>query len=634
MNEDVTVTSSEDEKDSKEPAKRLLLSMNNNRKRQRFDNHSPLTATSTLPLPNGLSSSPIKLFCTLQDEEIRKRESNPTHWSRSQCWTIREMLGLDGNYASSTIEWLVISNYIIDFDYLLDAIPEILSIPRVVVFYGSADTSHNAWKSACAPGSSVDFCRLDPSEFPDTPYNPTGYRIPFGVHHSKFFLIGFRNETLRVVIHTANLRQSDVHVKVQAAYIQQFPMKPRTDTSASSSLKRGVGSDFETTLIAYLESYRFQRKYRWVESSTDKDEKEEKLTERIGRYDFSTASVILIPSTPGYHSMDRMNEQPLGRLKLRKSVGEYAMDSRTSSIKQESNWSGDLDCDFDAIVCQFSSMGSLTEKYLFELQQSMDAAPHTASKAKQPPSAINHFDSKKSGSYCNAIPKLLKLQIVYPTVDEIRESVEGYRGGGSVPGTHKNVSKPFLRPLFRKWRSISKAQGEAPKEAAAPEAAVAAVASSSVCDHSYNPLWKGNHVPHIKTYYQLRRKRGGSFNKGETLSNDFSFLWFVMTSHNLSKAAWGDVVNSVRHGGSRLFIRHWELGVFAAPSLLGVDYLVPWTPDQAGRYTESSASEEAVATIPVPFKVSPDAYEKTDIPWAVDLCYSRPDRYGRCSVTS
>ncbi len=42
------------------------------------------------------------------------------------------------------------------------------------------------------------------------------------------------------------------------------------------------------------------------------------------------------------------------------------------------------------------------------------------------------------------------LQLIWPTVWEIRDSVEGWRGGASVPGPAKNVNKPFLRPFWHK----------------------------------------------------------------------------------------------------------------------------------------------------------------------------------------
>jgi hypothetical protein len=43
------------------------------------------------------------------------------------------------------------------------------------------------------------------------------------------------------------------------------------------------------------------------------------------------------------------------------------------------------------------------------------------------------------------------FQLVWPTVEEVRNSVEGWAAGASVPGPEKNVSKPFLQGLWHPW---------------------------------------------------------------------------------------------------------------------------------------------------------------------------------------
>lgn len=43
----------------------------------------------------------------------------------------------------------------------------------------------------------------------------------------------------------------------------------------------------------------------------------------------------------------------------------------------------------------------------------------------------------------------------------------------------------------------------------------------------------------------------------------YELPWFLVTSHNLSKAAWGEL----QKGGQQLFIRSYELGVLCLPSL-------------------------------------------------------------------
>lgn len=82
--------------------------------------------------------------------------------------------------------------------------------------------------------------------------------------------------------------------------------------------------------------------------------------------------------------------------------------------------------------------------------------------------------------------------------------------------------------------------------------------------------------------------------------------YFVLGSQNLSMAAWGNLQNDSRSGSRRLFIRHWELGVFVSPQLLGCDRLVPW---------QSSNNVDLVhdnVRIPLPFCQTPEPYSASD----------------------
>jgi hypothetical protein len=124
----------------------------------------------------------------------------------------------DDSTSMGPIDFIFISNYIVNFEFLLDEIPELLSLPRACVIYGAKEGSENAWRQAStsADGScSVDFVCRNPSDPPKSATNPLSQRIPYGVHHSKLFLVGYLSGILRVVIHTANLRYSDVINKAQ-----------------------------------------------------------------------------------------------------------------------------------------------------------------------------------------------------------------------------------------------------------------------------------------------------------------------------------------------------------------------------------------------------------------------------------
>ena len=461
--------------------------------------------------------APIKLFCTVQDAALRQQHDR-NHWSWTQCRTLRQMI-----LGDEPIQWLAISNFLVDFDFLLDELPELVSIPRVVVFYGQ-ESDPSAWRRACGP--SVDFVLLDPKKERESAQNTLRYQFRSGTHHSKFFLVG-RVDSVRVIIHTANLLHCDIHSKAQAAYIEDFPVG---DT----------GSEFEDTLVNYMDSYGYTRQQTWLEGHS------EPLTRCLRRYDFSAANAVLIPSVPGYHKLNA--EHRMGHLKVKQAVARYTPENSTVR----------------PIICQFSSLGaSISENFLRQLQASMDTGL-----ARRP------FDPNDKST-------VLRLQFVYPTMKEICNSIEGMAGGGSVPVKLKNISKPFIQPLLRKWSSSTKYNPWAtPRQ---------------------NPLQKPHNVPHIKTFYQVSETRD-------------SMDWLVLASHNMSTQAWGRIQNSkYDSSGKTLYIESWELGVFVSPAVLGVNKLVYWSDGDA---------QPGTATVPMPYKMYlPDVYGAEDRPWATDsLC--------------
>lgn len=102
--------------------------------------------------------------------------------------------------------------------------------------------------------------------------------------------------------------------------------------------------------------------------------------------------------------------------------------------------------------------------------------------------------------------------------------------------------------------------------------------------------------------------------------------WFVVSSHNLSKTAWGELQNRMVEG-EVLTIQHWELGVFVSPATLGVDSMGPFVNNSGGgRKLGSSSTIEhrkdanhTRAIIPLPYKFRPDKYKYNDQFWATDL---------------
>jgi tyrosyl-DNA phosphodiesterase 1 len=186
-----------------------------------------------------------------------------------------------------------------------------------------------------------------------------------------------------------------------------------------------------------------------------------------------------------------------------------------------------------------------------------------------------------------------QLRLVYPTLKNVQESLNGYRSGTSI---HWTITSPaheaqeaYMRPLLRQWHSI-----KAGRERAAP---------------------------HIKTY--------GRLTKDNTLD------WFLMTSANLSKAAWGGQEGKTPNIGLR--IRSYEAGVLLDPALYGDGtVLVPTfrsdlPSDEQVRWAKEKGYKTIVAVRmawDIPFK----KYDAGDVPWVKNRSYEGTDWLGMAWV--
>ncbi len=504
----------------------------------------------------------FKLFATVQDQQARRYGSS-SNASNDHCQTLRQMLAIDHDHGSK-MEWMVAANFLLDSQFLLDEIPELISCPKLIIFYEFGEPQQS-W-------SNTEFIRITPRDEPSSPSrrsaNPLKYKFPYGSHHTKMFLIGYQDR-LRVIIHTANLTPVDIHKKAQGAYIQDFPMKSNGTFGSVSSSKSGdsKSNDFEQSLITYMDSYGYTNTHFWSESEGAGGEKIT-LMQQLSRYDYSSANAVLVPSVPGFYSLPDKSKDH-GYLKLKNAI-----DKHTNKSNRSDDRSGHL-------ICQFSSIGALSEKWLKEFVSSISIP--------QP----EHNGGKRDDSSKKNLVDLVKL--VYPTAEEIRTSIEGYPGGNSVPCKSKNLQRPFLKPLYCKWASTVSA-------------------SSSGNGTRRDPIHKPNNVPHIKSYYQLT-------------PDGSSMEWFVLGSHNLSKAAWGEVINGKY--GKCLRVSSWELGVFVSPQLTG-GRLVPC---ENQRHT-SQDSQSSDTLVPLPYSKEPERYHPTDEPWAVDKVYNRADKFGLFSAMS
>lgn len=211
----------------------------------------------------------------------------------------------------------------------------------------------------------------------------------YGTHHSKIIMV-YSPRGLRVAIMTANLIHSDFNEKRQGIFVQDFPLRN------SDSMRDII--DFEVDLRSYLER---------IELCSPRARQcfNDKVLMTLSKYDFSSANVALIPSVPGRHATN--SRVAWGHLKLRKILATHGV-----SVPQGGR-----------IVMQCSSLGTMgkDEKFIDELAVSMGGKRSVTS------------SSPSSSTTTSARMDCTEISIVWPSVDFVRISREGYAAGGSIP---------------------------------------------------------------------------------------------------------------------------------------------------------------------------------------------------------
>ncbi|CAK9296990.1 unnamed protein product [Gordionus sp. m RMFG-2023] len=329
--------------------------------------------------------------------------------------------------------------------------------------------------------------------------------IPFGTHHTKMIFILYK-DGLRVIILTANMIQEDWDAKTQGFWISpKFPIQ--------KDKKSCDDFDFKKDLLAYLASYQSPKLKTWEN--------------HIQSHDMSLANVKLVASVPGRHIGKNINEW--GHLKLRNIL------SQCSSI---------------------GSLGSKKESWLCnEFLGSLLQIESTTKK---------FFDKNYKPQHLqNTTAKNDSFHLVFPTLENVKNSFEGYIAGGSIPYSNQTHSKQkYLSDHMCEWKS--------------------------------NALGRSRASPHIKTYARI--------------SEDGTKLrWLLLTSANLSKAAWG----TLEKNNTQLAIRSYELGVLFLPKFCGIldqDYF-----NLSGSYINNEIKQIPRMYLPYDYPLA--KYSSNDNPW-------------------
>ena len=171
------------------------------------------------------------------------------------------------------------------------------------------------------------------------------------------------------------------------------------------------------------------------------------------------------------------------------------------------------------------------------------------------------------------------VSLIYPSHGDVLASYDGLLGGGCLPYSRATaVKQPWLQVLF--------------------EMRLCHCHRNLLCqDHLHN--WRADASfrtrapPHIKTYTR-------------TDSSHSTIPFFILTSANLSKAAWG----SVNKDGTSCLVMSYEAGVVWLPSLI--------TGQETFTVTTFNKREPGSEEFPLHYDLPLTKYGDKDRPWLID----------------
>ena len=431
----------------------------------------------------------------------------------------------------SDIPWqfILLGNYMIDLEWLLQLEhvgPALRSVQDHILCLSGEASNHRISAAAKASGI-LSKLRIVSPPLP----------LPYGTHHAKTFL-GVNRRGMRLMICTANYLCDDWTRKNQGIYCQDFPFRHNFDSRSESwsNVQADGGGPkeegaFERDLVTY-----FVRS-GWSNAATI-----------LNRFDFSAAQGLhIISSVPGYHIHKRSSDDdPLfGLWKLKDIVSKHVPLLITTEQLHISTLETPRNVDRRAyhpsycpptavatVTWQYSSQGSLNDKFLSDFRHAM-----TMTKA--------HDRGTRSILTLGQQPTaLIDVKVIFPTEQEIRNSVEGWRSGLSIPVPMKNFH-PYINSRLFRW-------GQHHREK------VEKVVVVEQDENSGRRKIGDRHraMPHIKTYTRFQSITNVANGQEKDILD-----YFILTSANLSRAAWGDV----QKDGQQLQIRSFELGVLFSP---------------------------------------------------------------------
>lgn len=154
------------------------------------------------------------------------------------------------------------------------------------------------------------------------------------------------------------------------------------------------------------------------------------------------------------------------------------------------------------------------------------------------------------------------IKLIYPTLANVQQFYGGIKGAYCLPYKFDVHNRQlWLNKFLYQWKS--------------------------------DLLNRGHAIPHIKSYFRY---------------SETGVFWFLLTSANMSKGAWG-VTKNFRASGSALNISNYEVGVAFFPRVILNKDRFPMNEQQC---------DDKTPIFRLPFDVPPVRYGHNDVPFCAD----------------
>jgi tyrosyl-DNA phosphodiesterase-1 len=210
--------------------------------------------------------------------------------------------------------------------------------------------------------------------------------------------------TAQVIIHTANMIPFDWANMAQGLWKSPLlPLLP-SDTTPPQNAKIGSGARFKKDLINYLKAYDTRRTIC------------KPLIEQLLKYDFSEIRAALVASVPGKQGINDDLETAWGWPGLKNVLNSVPVQDTEPEI-----------------VVQISSIATLGQNDKW----------------------LDKTFFKTLSTSKNAAPSKPTFRIMFPTADEVRRSLNGYRSGSAIHTKIQSAAQvkqlQYLKPMLCHW---------------------------------------------------------------------------------------------------------------------------------------------------------------------------------------